>query len=378
MRILKSNRISSWIRFASVIVVLVNLLSLCLGVYAAEVQSGPLEIKKTAPGGKWTIIRLNYEISGATITRSEEYPDKDNNLYYERKLGGTVDSDKLKISGTAHVEAVFGAPSNLVVKVTEGSSGTGAELKKYEDKLSGDGDMKFNLVVPVSKDKTYSFSIVQSCSLNYGHSLTVEGILTPSDGAVSQTKPSSTPVANKASQQANPRPVQVAKPPQTVSMPKIIGDPEYVAKITEALNILKNEAPSQYEMVVKYIRVIEVNESGSGMCAWEEPPRFIIGKKSVEQFGPGSPMSPVLLAGVLVHDAAHSKLYRDYNSENPGSEVPSDVWTGMDAESKCVVVQYDAVKKLLQNRGGNDELLDEIKNSLKSEYWKVNIDKRWW
>jgi hypothetical protein len=145
----------------------------------------PLEIKKSAPGGKWSIIRLNYEISGATITKSEDNRDKDNNFYINRKIEGIVDSNQLRISGTAHAEAVFGASSNLVVKVAEGSDCDKAVLKQDEKKLSGDGDMTFDISVPISRDKTYSFCIEQNGFWNYAHTLKVEGTLKPSNGVSS-------------------------------------------------------------------------------------------------------------------------------------------------------------------------------------------------
>ena len=156
------------------------------GTTGVAQSQGPLEIKKAGRGGKWTIIRLNYEISGATITKSEDDLDKANNLYYNRKVEGVVDSDQLRISGTAHVEGVEDFGSHLDVRVTEGPYDTGTALKKYEDKLdSGDGEMKFDLIVPVSRDKTYSFYIQQDCYLNYAHTLKVEGTLNPSTGTIS-------------------------------------------------------------------------------------------------------------------------------------------------------------------------------------------------
>jgi hypothetical protein len=176
-------------------------------------------------------------------------------------------------------------------------------------------------------------------------------------------------------------PISVASPtislPDTELMPEIIGDSKYAANITNALNILQKAAPDQYKMAAKYIRVIEAVKSGSGMYVWENPPRFAIGELSIEPFGPSDPMSQVWLAGIIAHDATHSKLYQDYQAKNPGSEVPNDVYSGEEAESKCLAVQYDTVEKILQDMGvKNDGLLSYIKNCIKSKYWEKE-DREW-
>jgi hypothetical protein len=161
------------------------------------------------------------------------------------------------------------------------------------------------------------------------------------------------------------------------SMPKIIGDSKYAAKIAEALNILQKAAPDQYKMAAKYIRVIDAVKSGSGMYVWENPPRFAIGELSIEPFGPSDRMSQVWLAGIITHDATHSKLYQDYKAKNPGSDVPNNVYSGEEAESKCLAVQYDTVEMILQDMGvKNDELLSYIKNCIKSKYWEKK-EREW-
>ena len=164
---------------------------------------------------------------------------------------------------------------------------------------------------------------------------------------------------------------------QDSSMPKIIGNSKYAANITNALKILQKAAPDQYKMAVKYIRVIEAVKSGSGMYVWENPPRFAIGELSIKAFGPSDPMSQVWLAGIIAHDATHSKLYQDYLAKNPGSEVPNNVYSGEEAKGKCLAVQYDAVEKILQDMGvKNDDLLSYIKNCIKSKYWEKK-EREW-
>jgi hypothetical protein len=167
------------------------------------------------------------------------------------------------------------------------------------------------------------------------------------------------------------------KPSSHTSDPEIVGDSDSVAKIKNALELLKTKAPEHYAIVANYIGKINVSDAGSGMHWWESPPRFQIGKASVDQYGPDSPQSPILLAGTILHDAVHSKLAHDYLSEHPGTSldgVPKDITEGKKAESLCLAAQLDVLKKL----GAVEENLEEIKNSAGSNYWEVPEDKRWW
>lgn len=337
---------------------------------------GQLEIKKAAPGGKWTIIRLSYDISGATITNSKDDNSQNAN---KRTLDGLTNSDRLRISGTAHVEGATGYPSQLGIQVREGASSLGAKVKEYGDKIeSGDGDMKFDIIVPISRDKTYNFHIQQDCMLNYVNSVIVDCILNPSTETnvqpnpdQEQKPPTPAPIDEPTIKQ-NP-PVE-QEPSSDSSGPEVVGDSDSVAKIKNALELLKTKAPEHYAIVAKYIGKINVSESGSGMYWWESPPRFQIGKVSVDQYGPESPVSPIMLAGTILHDAVHSKLAHDYLSDHPGADVPKDIYYGKNAEGLCLAAQYDVVKKL----GGNELVLKDIKDAINSGYWEIDYAKRWW
>jgi hypothetical protein len=86
--------------------------------------------------------------------------------------------------------------------------------------------MKFDLIVPVSKDKTYSFYIQQDCYLNYAHTLKVEGTLNPSTGTISQIPSETNSFVQPNSQQefksALPAPDEISD--GTQSLPQDIKD----------------------------------------------------------------------------------------------------------------------------------------------------------
>jgi hypothetical protein len=120
--------------------------------------------------------------------------------------------------------------------------------------------------------------------------------------------------------------------------------------------------------------VIQAVDKGSGMYAWEKPPRFAIGKKSLDLHGVGREMRSIILASTILHDAVHSKLYNDYLLEHPGSTVPENVYSGKDAEQLCLAQQYEAVKMM----GGNQWALKYIKNAINYKYYEVPVEKRDW
>jgi len=148
---------------------------------------------------------------------------------------------------------------------------------------------------------------------------------------------------------------------------KIIGDGDCTTKTNQALDLLRNKAKIHYDTIVKYVGIIECTASQSGMHVWENPPRYQVGKATVDA-------GTIWYAGTITHDACHSKQYHDYLFENPSINVPSEVYTGRNAEAQCLDVQYDALNKL----GAAQETLNYITNVRNSEYWNVDYDDRWW
>lgn len=148
--------------------------------------------------------------------------------------------------------------------------------------------------------------------------------------------------------------------------PEIRGDDDFVQDTRQALALLEERAPAYYDLVVEYIRVVEQVERGSGIRVAEK--RFFVGKATVKA-------GTTWYAGVLVHDAAHSKLYHDYLRDNPGtSGVPREVHSGRDAEAICLSVQYKALLRLVAPR----YILEHVMSALDREYWLVPQSERGW
>jgi len=148
---------------------------------------------------------------------------------------------------------------------------------------------------------------------------------------------------------------------------KITGLEGCVVKTNLALDLLRSKAKSNYNNVIKYVGAIECTESQSGMHVEEKPPRYQVGKATVDA-------GTIWYAGTIVHDACHSKQYSDYLAKNPSANVPADVYTGKNAEAQCVKIQHAALGKI----GATQATLDYVDKVLDSEYWNIEYDKRWW
>lgn len=148
----------------------------------------------------------------------------------------------------------------------------------------------------------------------------------------------------------------------------IVGDDSCKTKTNQALDLLRNNAGIHYEVVTYHVGVIECVDKGSGIEVWATPPRFRAGEITVDG-------GTIWYAGTIVHDSCHSKLYSDYLKKNPQTGfVPSNIYSGKDAEAQCLVVQHNALVLL----GAPQTTLDTVENALESEYWKIPYEDRWW
>jgi len=148
---------------------------------------------------------------------------------------------------------------------------------------------------------------------------------------------------------------------------EIIGVGDCTSKTNQALDLLRNKARIHYDTIVKYVGIIECTESQSSIHVWEDPPRYQVGKATIDA-------GTMWYAGTIAHDACHSKQYHDYLFENPSIAVPSEVYVGRNAEAQCLDVQYDALSKM----GATQETLYYITDVINSEYWNVEYGNRWW
>ncbi len=173
---------------------------------------------------------------------------------------------------------------------------------------------------------------------------------------------------DKAPQPTPPSPAPVQKSTSTFTTSITIkGDATCQSQTLEALKLLSTNTPKHYSTITSYISVIECVAQGSGMLAYENPPRYLVGDATRNA-------GTVWLAGTIAHDAGHSRLYHDYLSAHPGESVPNEIWTGEAAERTCLEAQHDALTKI----GGTQTQLDHVMNIINSQYYNVPYDQRWW
>jgi len=146
----------------------------------------------------------------------------------------------------------------------------------------------------------------------------------------------------------------------------IVGNVDCKIKTIKALELLRNKAKNHFEIVTDHISIIECVDRGSGIRVQDSSVK--IGKITMDA-------GTIWYAGVLVHESCHSLLYSDYLKNNPQSNyVPSDIYSGRDAEAFCLGLQYYALSLIDHGRYTSDYFV----NILKSEYWEIPYEDRWW
>lgn len=200
----------------------------------------------------------------------------------------------------------------------------------------------------------------------------------PASSTKSSDQPTPTPIPAAVVKKEEPK--QQSTPLATVAKPanieailgttgpiEIKGDDNCKSITQEKLNLISSKDPDDFNNIVeKYLGIINCADRQSGTYSWERPPRFQVGTLTMN--------SGMMYAGAIVHDSYHSKLYNDYLIQNNVKTVPLDIYSGEGAETKCVEVQIVAMRKM-----GTDELiLTNLRNSLKSKYWEVPFEDRYW
>ncbi len=146
-----------------------------------------------------------------------------------------------------------------------------------------------------------------------------------------------------------------------------IGDEHCKSDTEAALHLLKEKVPGHARVVVDSIGVIECVSAGSGMYAWEDPPRYAVGDAT-------RAAGTIWYAGTIVHDACHAKQYQDFSRMHPDVVIPDDVFTGRAAEAQCLAAQEDALEKI----GASQETLQYVRTIPESNYHDVPLEERWW
>jgi hypothetical protein len=110
---------------------------------------------------------------------------------------------------------------------------------------------------------------------------------------------------------------------------QLFGSAAFRARTLEALQLLSS--CSDFDVVERHVALIKQG-TRSGMKAWAKQPAFTVGTATWQH-------STVWYAGVVAHEAYHSKLYHDAKAATGETEPPADTWTGAEAEKKCLVFQ---------------------------------------
>ena len=129
--------------------------------------------------------------------------------------------------------------------------------------------------------------------------------------------------------------VKIAK---TISLKgiDIIGSDKFINQVSQSLKLIEAKDSNTLGIIKKYVGIIKEAEH-SGMWAYKKPPVYDLADKTAFS-------SVTWCASTIAHDSYHSKLYHEYQAKY-GKNVPDDIWTGIEAEKKCIGFQlYVAVK----------------------------------
>jgi hypothetical protein len=112
------------------------------------------------------------------------------------------------------------------------------------------------------------------------------------------------------------------------------------------------------------------------MKAWAPRPTFTVGAPTWRH-------SAIWYASAIAHDAYHAELYGAAKKNAGGKEPCAAVWTGPEAEKRCLAFQRDVIAAL----GGDENMLAYIDRCAQNptyqghaQGWQSWLDylKRWW
>ena len=95
---------------------------------------------------------------------------------------------------------------------------------------------------------------------------------------------------------------------------------------------------AQFELIRRNISITRQARRG-GMKAWAKKPTFLVGKPTWRH-------SVVWYAGAIAHDAYHGELYAGGKTNCTGKAPEADVWSGVEAETKCLAFQAEVLLAL--------------------------------
>ena len=154
---------------------------------------------------------------------------------------------------------------------------------------------------------------------------------------------------------------------------EVRGSAAFRVRTREAMELLR--LSTFFETAQDHLRVIRQGRR-SGMKAWAEKPTFTVGAATWRH-------SAVWYAGAITHDAYHAKLYCDAKDGHRSREPDSNVWTGTEAEKKCLAFQ----RQVLLELNADEKIIAYIDHcAINPTYqghptgWRAWLDylRRWW
>ncbi len=133
----------------------------------------------------------------------------------------------------------------------------------------------------------------------------------------------------------------------------IFGNHLFVGACLNALRVLKEEVPETFQIINARVEFI-AQSPGSGILH-SRPVLIFLSTKMASL-----PTSE--LAGILAHEACHISL-------EEGSLLSKEV-----EERRCIEYQC----KILKELGVDQQVIAEVQEAIKTEYWKIPIFKRNW
>jgi hypothetical protein len=208
--------------------------------------------------------------------------------------------------------------------------------------ISGCGDVlnkqKSGPVVTASPiPKTSTSSVTPTLTHSLSPTVRPTSTTKPSPTVTAKTASSSTPTEEPTSPSQQPETLPDGRLLLTYGKLDIVGSKTFIDKTSEALSLLKQKCPYAHHKIQTYVGLIEQGEH-SGMWAFENPPRYEVGQRTVDS-------SITWYASTIAHDATHSELFHNY-LEQHGAPVPDEAWADVEAEQFCIAYQLQVLKAI--------------------------------
>jgi hypothetical protein len=131
---------------------------------------------------------------------------------------------------------------------------------------------------------------------------------------------------------------------ETIDGILVSGSAEFVSKTKAALKLLQKS--TSYKHIRSNLGAIQ-EAPCSGTWVEGKTPTYHVGKRTWDG-------DLVWFAGTIAHDSLHARLYTNEKKRLKGAEPADSVWTGAEAEKKCLRFQLGVLGELGADRTTRD------------------------